>query len=41
MEELAQLLLLLLAGALLLNLVQGGPGQVSAWMRAKFLGREG
>lgn len=40
MEEFAQLLLLLFAGVLVLNLVQGGPGQVGEWMRAKFLGAE-
>lgn len=39
MEELAQLVLLLLVAALLVNLVRGGPQQVSKWMAAKFLGR--
>jgi hypothetical protein len=38
-EELARLLLLLAVIAIVINLVQGGPESVSAWFRAKFLGR--
>lgn len=39
MEELARLFLLLVFVALVINLVQGGPDQVRAWVRAKFLGK--
>ncbi|HEU4656848.1 MAG TPA: hypothetical protein VFR97_04965 [Capillimicrobium sp.] len=35
MEELATLLLLLIVGALVVNLVQGGPGQTLQWVKAK------
>lgn len=38
MEQFAGIVLLVLATALFVNLVQGGPKQVRAWMRAKFLG---
>lgn len=40
MEELARLLLLMLATALVINLIVGGPSRVRAWMAAHFLGRE-
>jgi hypothetical protein len=39
MEQFAGLVLLVLAVALFVNLVQGGPGQVKAWLSAKFLGK--
>lgn len=39
MEELAEAILLVLAAALFINLVQGGPGQVRRWLAAKFLGQ--
>jgi hypothetical protein len=39
MEQFAGLVLLILAAALLVNLAQGGPAQVRAWLRAKFLGQ--
>lgn len=39
MEQFAGLVLLVLAVALFVNLVQGGPAQVRAWLRAKFLGQ--
>lgn len=39
MEELARLLVLVLVVALVINLVQGGPDQVRANLRAKFLGK--
>lgn len=38
MESLAQVLLVLFALALLLQLAQRGPGGAAAWMKAKFLG---
>jgi hypothetical protein len=38
-EAFARLLLVLVAVALTINLVQGGPGQVREWLRAKFLGK--
>jgi hypothetical protein len=37
-EQLAQLLLALLALALFVQLVKNGPGGAVAWLRAKFLG---
>lgn len=39
MEELARFLLLLLAVAVVINLVRGGRGGVAEWLRAKFLGK--
>lgn len=39
MEELSRLLLTLLAAALVINLLRGGPQQVRDWFAAKFLGR--
>lgn len=39
MEELARLVILLLAAALIIALVNDGPGGVKKWARAKFLGR--
>jgi hypothetical protein len=38
-EELARLFVLALAVALVINLIQGGPGQAKRWLRAKMLGR--
>jgi len=38
-EELARLVLGVLAVALLINLVQGGPKRVRDWIAMKFLGR--
>lgn len=38
MEQLARLLLGLLALALFLQLVQHGPGGAGRWLKAKFLG---
>jgi hypothetical protein len=40
-EQFAQIVLLLIAAALVINLVQGGPAQVRSWWRAKLLGRAG
>lgn len=39
MEELSRLILALLAAALVINLLHGGPDQVRQWLAAKFLGR--
>lgn len=39
MEELSRLLLLLVAVALVINLIKHGPDGVKAWLAAKFLGR--
>jgi len=39
MEELARLVILLLAAALVIALVNDGPAGVRAWANAKFLGR--
>jgi hypothetical protein len=39
LEQLARVLLLLGFVALVINLVQNGPSGVSAWFRAKFLGK--
>lgn len=39
MEEFAGIVLLVLLTAMFVNLVQGGPGQVRAWVRAKLLGQ--
>lgn len=39
MEELARVLLLLIAVALVINLIKNGPEGVKAWLAAKFLGR--
>ena len=39
MEELARVLLLLFVAAIVINLVRGGRAGVTAWMRAKFLGK--
>lgn len=36
-EAASRLILLALAAILLLNLAQGGPSQVKAWLRGKFL----
>lgn len=38
MEQLARILLALLALVLLLQLIQRGPGGAAAWLKAKFLG---
>jgi hypothetical protein len=38
MEELARVVLALLALVLLLQLIQRGPGGARDWLRAKFLG---
>lgn len=38
MEELARVLLLLMAAALAINLVQAGPAGAKDWLRAKFIG---
>jgi hypothetical protein len=38
-EELARLVVLLLVAALVINLIQAGPGGVRRWLRAKMLGR--
>jgi hypothetical protein len=40
MEELARLFLLLIAVALVINLIKHGPAGVRAWLGAKFLGRK-
>lgn len=39
MEELSGILLLLIATALVINLIKGGRAGVTAWLRAKALGR--
>ena len=39
MEELSRLLILLIAVALVINLIKHGPAGVKAWLEAKFLGR--
>jgi hypothetical protein len=39
-EELSRLLLLLLATALVINLIKHGPDGVRAWLAAKFLGKQ-
>ncbi|MFL5901242.1 MAG: hypothetical protein ACJ75S_08605 [Solirubrobacterales bacterium] len=39
MEELARLLLLLVAVALVINLIKHGPDGAKKWLAAKFLGR--
>ena len=39
MEELSRLLLLLVAVALVINLIKHGPDGAKAWLAAKFLGR--
>ena len=41
MEELAKVLVLLVAIALFMALAEHGTGGVSAWWRAKFLGEPG
>jgi len=38
MSTAAGIILAILTGVLLVNLAQGGPGQVTQWLRAKFLG---
>jgi hypothetical protein len=38
-EEFARLVLLLVAAALVINLIQHGPEGAKAWLAAKFLGR--
>jgi hypothetical protein len=40
-EGLARILLALLALALLLQVIERGPGGAAAWLRAKFLGAAG
>ncbi len=40
MEELSRLLLLLVAVALVINLIKHGPDGVKKWLAAKFLGRD-
>ncbi len=39
MEQFSGLILAILAAALFVNFVQGGPRQVRAWLSAKFLGQ--
>jgi hypothetical protein len=39
MEELARVVLVMLAIALVINLIQHGPGGVRTWLRAKMLGK--
>jgi hypothetical protein len=41
MEQLAGILLMVIASALFVNFVQGGPGQARRWLAAKFLGQPG
>jgi hypothetical protein len=41
MEQLARVLLALLALALFIQLVQHGPGGAATWLKAKFLGQAG
>lgn len=39
MEQLSGLILMLIAAALLVNFLQGGPEQTKQWLAAKFLGQ--
>lgn len=41
MEEFSRIVLLMVAAALVVNFIQGGPGQVRDWWKAKFLGQMG